>query len=173
MSAPSFFPPTFNAFRREWYGKHLSAMGEPSLVEIASRGDAAARFLWLRTFHQPIVVRVQAADDAFRLVATRLSGMGGYAPGVVESRTERVLSANEWRRLEEALRDAAFEAIPAELNTLGADGAQWIIERAKDGVYRVVDRWSPEPTGADAAFRAACDTFLDLAGEQIVTGAVY
>lgn len=56
---------------------------------------------------------------------------------------------------------------------LGADGAQWIIERAKDGEYRMVDRWSPESSGPDAAFRRACETFLALAGEDLVTGDVY
>lgn len=173
MSTPPFFPSTFNAFRREWYSKHLAAMGEPSLVEAASHSQTVVRFLWLRTFHQPVAVRVQVADDAIRLVATRLSGMGGYDPGVVESRTERALTGDEWRRLEEALRDAAFETIPAEVRTLGADGSQWIVEQAKDGVYRVVDRWSPDRAGADAPFRVACETFLALAEEQLVTGTVY
>ncbi len=28
--------------------------------------------------------------------------------------------------------------------TVGLDGAQWIIEGAKDGRYHVIDRWSPD-----------------------------
>lgn len=170
---PPFFPPTFDAFRSDWYSQHLTAMGEPSLVDVASGGGTAVRFLWLRSFHQPIAVRVQATEDAMRLVATRLSGAGGYEPGIVESRTERVLTAQEWRRLEEALAEAVFDTTPATRATLGADGAQWIVERAQDGCYRMVERWSPEPAGADAAFRSACEAFLALAGEQFVTGDVY
>jgi hypothetical protein len=34
-----YFPPAFDGFRSEWYGKHLAAMEEPSLYE--SRGDSA------------------------------------------------------------------------------------------------------------------------------------
>ena len=169
----SFFPASFNEFRREWYGKHLSAMGEPSLVELASRGEMAVRFLWLRTFHQPIAVRVQGTAGAAQLVATRLSGMGGYEPGAVDLRAKRELSVDEWHRLGQALHDAAFETIQADVTSIGADGAQWIIERAKDGEYRAVDRWSPEADGPDAGFRIACMTFLELAGEELITGNVY
>jgi hypothetical protein len=169
----SFFPASFNAFRRKWYGKHLSAMGEPSLVELASRGEMAVRFLWLRTFHQPIAVRVQRTAGAAQMVATRLSGLGGYEPGAVDFRTKRELSVDEWHRVGQALHDAAFETMQGEVTSIGADGAQWIIERAKDGEYRVVDRWSPDARGPDAAFRIACETFLALAGEELVTGTVY
>jgi hypothetical protein len=51
----------------------------------------------------------------------------------------------------------------------GTDGAQWIVERAKNGRYRMV-RWSPEQ---NEAFVAACDVFLDLAGRDIVEGPIY
>ncbi|HVJ92159.1 MAG TPA: hypothetical protein VM580_20305 [Labilithrix sp.] len=168
-----FFPPNFRAFRSDWYGKHLSAMHEPSLVQLAMRGETAMRFLWLRTFHQPIAVRVQRAEEGARLVATRLSGMGGYEPGSIDLRRERELGAQECQRVEAALDDAAFETIPPDVNTLGADGAQWIIERAKGGEYRIVDRWSPEAKGDAGGFRRACETFLALAGEDFVTGSIY
>lgn len=167
-----FFPATLGDFVSGWYSKHLAAMDEPSLLDLASRGETAMRFLWLRTFHEPIAVRMQRVDGGAHLVAMRLSGEGGYEPGVVEVWRERALAASDWDRVEAALLDAGFETIPMKAG-LGADGAQWIIERAKDGEYRMVDRWSPESSGPDAAFRRACETFLALAGEDLVTGDVY
>ena len=62
-------------------------------------------------------------------------------------------------------------------NVMGNDGAQWVIERAKAGAYRLVERWSPTYDAASAAenagFVRACDLFLDLAGRDLVTGNVY
>ena len=44
-----------DAFRQEWYSKHLNAMGEPRLPDVPNE---AYRFLWLRTFEDPIMVRL-------------------------------------------------------------------------------------------------------------------
>jgi hypothetical protein len=52
-------------FLADWYSKHLTAMGEPSLLEV-SRQDATVevyRFLWLRSFHHPISVRLIFRKD--------------------------------------------------------------------------------------------------------------
>jgi hypothetical protein len=59
-----FFPPEIGAFRSSWYGKHLEAMGEPSLLVAARNGETALRVLWLRTFHNPISVRLELAGGA-------------------------------------------------------------------------------------------------------------
>ena len=44
-------------------------------------GLESYRFLWLRTFHKPIAVRVWSADSRYYLVVKELSGQGGYEPG--------------------------------------------------------------------------------------------
>jgi hypothetical protein len=104
------------------------------------------------------------------MVATRLSGMGGYEPGAVGIRCERDLRPEEWDEVDQALRAASFDTLPETVAHLGADGEQWILESARNGEYRVVDRWSPRESGGDAAFRRASETFLDLAGTDLVTG---
>lgn len=168
-----FFPPdTFGsneAFVSAWYGKHLEAMHEPSLWAATARGQTVYRFLWLRTFDKPIAVRVSLVGDHAHLVATRLSGAGGYAPGTIETQRERDLPLSDIAKVEAALDAAQFDKLPPR--TLGSlDGAQWIIERAKNGTYRIVDHWSPEP---DDPFTRACNLFLDLAGRDLVVGQVY
>ncbi len=80
-----------NAFISNWYGKHLAAMQEPALWEMAQSPDTHAyRFLWLRTFHQPIAVRLLVnRDGSGVLIAKRLDGMGGYEPGnLVQNETQ-------------------------------------------------------------------------------------
>lgn len=115
-----YFPPAFDRFRSEWYGKHLAAMEEPSLYELSARGRTALRFLWLRTFDHPIAVRLQRDATAPKLVAVSLSGEGGYEPGHVVRRIEREIEEADWRRVEAALEAARFDDPDAE-TALGAD----------------------------------------------------
>jgi hypothetical protein len=109
-----FFPPnTFhtndkhNAFIADWYGKPLAAMQEPPLWAMAQQSEAHVyRFLWLRTFHQPIAVRLMVKEDGVGvLTAKRLDGTGGYEPGKLVENQVRLLSAlqvGEWlSRLEQ------------------------------------------------------------------------
>lgn len=167
-----YFPATVSDFKSEWYGKHLAAMNEPSLFEAAARSEAALRFLWLRTFHQPICVRMTREGERVSLVATRLSGEGGYEPGTIAARVERTLAVADWLGIEDALDLARFDAPPIR-EGFGADGAQWIVERARNGNWRMVERWSPDRPGPHADFRRACEAFLGLVGDEFVTGDVY
>ena len=69
--------------RQRWYSKHLAAMHEPSLWDLSKRpkkSGEAYRFLWLRTFDEPVAIRVEkATDGAARLYTRVLDGKGGYA----------------------------------------------------------------------------------------------
>lgn len=173
----AFFPPhtwadSVDTFTADWYGKHLRAMGEPSLWTASSRGETAYRFLWLRTWGRPIAVRVTFDGAKAHLYATRLSGDGGYDPGKVDVRRDRDLALGDWQHIEAALASASYDTTDVA-GDMGLDGAQWIIERAKGGKYRLVERWTPTKTGKYAAFRAACDVFVDLAGRDLVTGDAY
>jgi hypothetical protein len=133
--------PLMDDHKAHWYGSHLSAAGERPLSEAAV---PTLRFTWLRTFHAPVVVRLETATDgAVTMTATELSGHGGYEPGTVARRVERRLSGEEVAALTRTLEDAAvLEQAPGECS-LGMDGAQWIIESAGPDGYRFVERWTP------------------------------
>ena len=172
MASVTYFPATVSEFVRNWYGQHLAAMNEPSLFEAAARGESALRFLWLRTFDPPMAIRLTREGEDVKLVATRLSGQGGYEPGAIAERIERTLSVADWLRIEAGLDLAHFDDPPNQ-DGLGADGAQWVVERARNGSWRMVDRWSPEREGPHGEFRRACDAFLALVGDELITGNVY
>ncbi len=159
--SPSLLQPTFTCpdwvkpapvvsqFEAGWYSRFWTVAKEPSLFELSRAPGAASRsvyrFTWLRTFHQPIFVRVERAHgEPMRLVATRLSGQGGYDPGRVEARVERVLTADEEVRFDRALAAAKNLSLPARDCTIGMDGAEWILEASDAGAYRYVKRWSPD-----------------------------
>jgi hypothetical protein len=155
-----------------WYSKHLIAMNEPPLLASTEAGEEAYRFLWLRSFGKPVAVRVVRGPGGVELVAVRLDGAGGYEPGKIELYRRRALDQTAWAALKGAINRARFDSLSSQADT-GLDGADWIIERVAGGKYRLVERWSPEAKGPHAAFRAACEKFLDLAGRDFVTGDVY
>ncbi len=134
---------------KEWYSRHLVAACEPALfdrsqVPVAAK-ETVIRFLWLRTFDPTVIVRVHLKEDGTAmLVATTLTGLGGYEPGIMASRIERSLSSGEQRQIRQFLeRSKLFEQEAIECDCCGFDGSQWVFEKTDQDGYKYVDRWSP------------------------------
>lgn len=165
--AARYFPAlTFNekdnidSFVRRWYSRNLDRMEEPSLSCGPFEGDEVYRFLWLRTFHNPVAVRVSRQASTYNLEAVILDGAGGYDPGQISDRISKNLSLSQWQDLMAKLDEIQFWNMNTNNHDLmGIDGAQWIIEGRRSGTYHVVDRWG----GADGA-EAIGLHFLLLAG---------
>lgn len=147
--------------RNDRYSRHLGSIGELPLKP--SRDSRVYRFLWLRSFHRPISVRVALDEGGARVVATEFDGPDGYgSSGRVLRRQETALTARQAEAFENALRAEGFWTVPPhddqrDRNIL--DGAEWVIEAATTQ-YRVVTRRSPknDPT------RAMGERFLAVAG---------
>lgn len=149
-------------FVRRWYSQHLAAMEEPSLSCGPSSDDETYRFVWLRTFHNPVAVRAFRRGQHFGLEAVILNGAGGYEPGFVSNRVSKELTPAQWRRLLSALDEAQFwQATTTVDDIVGNDGAQWIIEARREGQYHFVDRWSGA-TGVET-LKPVGELFLELA----------
>ena len=151
----ALFPSAHLQAREGWYGKHLRAAGEGRLCGRAGV-EEAYRFTWLRTFHAPVVVRVEKRGGRYVLTAKQLDGAGGYEPGgLVANRTVQ-LGSGEWAHLRVLLDSAAFWS-PGPMTEdprIGLDGAQWILEGVHGHRYQAVDLWSPEETGPGRHIRA-------------------
>jgi hypothetical protein len=133
-------------FREQWYSKQLTALEEPSLLEVAKDKTAESyRFTWLRTFHHPVSVRLDILGDGSGvLIAKMASGAGGYDPGKVILNEKAKLAKQQIDAFLLQLRKAGFWTLPTMKKEMGDDGAEWILEGVKTGNYHVVDRWSPE-----------------------------
>jgi hypothetical protein len=136
-------------FKSEWYSKQLQALEEPSLWEL-SKGPTPVkesyRFLWLRTFHQPVAIRVDMVENGTaRLTVKMANGAGGYAPGKLIQNETLTLTKERTDRFLTLIEKNAFWKLPTlEESKMGCDGAQWVIEGVKGGTYHLVDRWSPD-----------------------------
>jgi len=137
-------------------------MGEPSISCGPITEGETYRFVWLRTFHRSIAVRISRSGGGARLLMIELTGSGGYDPGAVARRVESTLSDGDWQALMAGLGQIRFWEMPTQLTSLelGLDGAQWIIEGRRGSEYHVVDRWSPR----EGPYREAALSFLKLAG---------
>ena len=150
-----------DAFMNDWYGKHLKAMGEKSLLDVSGKNTEVYRFLWLRTFHHPVFVRVERGQAKTKLFTKELDGAGGYEPGKVLRKNEVILKEKEFCEFLSLLEKADYWKLPSiQDNDDGVDGSQWILEAVKDDRYHIVDRWTPEK----GEFRAACVYLLKLSG---------
>lgn len=123
-------------------------MHEPSFSEGSKDASLIAyRFLWLRSFHNPIAIRLTIRPDGTgSLVAKVTSGRGGYPAGVMTQSASVEIRREEVQRFQDLLQKATFWALPTEapIPIGGLDGAEWILEGVLSGEYHVVDRWSPK-----------------------------
>jgi hypothetical protein len=161
---------------QEWislYSKYLEGFSEPSLFEQSkSSSSQSYRFLWLRSFHKPVLVRLDVGSDAIGRVTIKI----GRGPGVsatggpVDERNRRLTKQQTDAFLDQINSLGFWELSPQEDPVSGPDGARWIIEGVKNGQYHVAHRWTPK----DGAVRAlGLDLAMDLGGIKIPASQIY
>jgi hypothetical protein len=147
--------PTLDTFMQQWLGGRLCAMEEEPLA--LSGADEAYRLMWLRSFHDPVAVRIQSSAAHATLVAVELDGSDAKNPTEIRQRWERRLSEGDWARLRAAIEAAHFwDEQTVDPKPPGYDGSEWVLEGKRGGVYHVAERQSPEYN----PFRAAGDALL-------------
>jgi hypothetical protein len=160
----ALFAGTPFANREGWYGDPLRAMGERPLCP--EPGLERYRFLWLRTFHHPIMIRAEVSNGRAVVTGKELDGAGGYEPGKLIRDTTVELSPEQSRELKRLVAQGFWSA-PAQPHPdsgrVGVDGAQWILEGTADQ-YHIVDRWSPDAYPREASFRQLCLFLVEAAG---------
>lgn len=140
-------PPILDEFRSDWYSSNLKAAAEKPLTTLAAGAPEKinVRFIWLRSFDKPIIVRIQEQTDGRATIeAKRLSVDADYEPGEVEERVVRDLSQAEFGAFRSLLEASGLSKEEAANCDLGLDGARWIVEVIDDGNYAFFDRWSPD-----------------------------
>lgn len=141
---------------RDGISRVLRDMDEPSLWEDSRKQKGEIyRFIWLRSFSQPIAVRLTIdADGSGDLVAKALSrSQNDNAASLVMNQRSH-LPPIEVRSFIEKLTKADFWNLSTDRleDMYGMDGATWIMEGTSDGAYHIVKRWSPR----DNPYRDAC-----------------
>lgn len=143
---------------QEWialYSKYLEALKEPALLDRSQSGlSQSYRFLWLRSFHRPVSVRLEVRSDGAGIVTVKVGEKTGASSvgGSVQTIT-RTLTKREVDSFLDQIESNRFWKLPSEEEPVsGPDGARWIFEGVKGGEYHVVHRWAPK----DGAVRILC-----------------
>ena len=175
---PQYFPvnvsstdPGTSNFESRWYAMQLRAAHEPSLLDMAKDKSALIyRFVWLRTFHHPIIARLVVDGDGIgRLTAVEMTGQGGFAPGVLARKQTLDVSKDDVAHLQSLIAAIRYWTMPTESGPIGNDGAQWIFEGVQSGQYHVVVRWSPE----GGPYREVCLYMLKLSKIDVSAKQIY
>jgi hypothetical protein len=132
--------------RSRWYSRKLYDMEEPLVYN--QKEKTIYRFIWLRSFHSPIVIRVEKLNDSIQLTWKLASGAGGYSTGDLVTNKSKTVSVKDWQKFLKLLTKAKYWQLDAEVGSIGADGAQWIIEGLSNNRYHIVDRWSSNKLSA-------------------------
>lgn len=169
------------------FNSALQSFGEPDFcsASILEQNQESYRFLWLRTFHHPVLIQLikRGPQDA-AVNYKELDGRGGYEYGsIVEQKTvdvyTRLEKGGQPKELIQATIDLFFESAKAQvweqpfalgetIDTDGSilivlDGARWTIEAVKNGKCHVVTRHDPD-TGDPV--RHFAETLIDLSGKR-------
>jgi hypothetical protein len=165
-SQSDYFPPgtlddteRSSHFTEQWYSEQLRALKEPSLWGLSKTHTTQTyRFLWLRSFHRPISVRLDIQQAGTGVLTTKATnGQGGNQPGVLVMNKTRVLTKKQTNRALDRINAVGFWGLPSyekpkervgpngeKTLEINLDGAQWILEGIKDGRYQIIDRLSPQ-----------------------------
>jgi len=163
----------------------LQSFGEPSLCDKTLLRDKyeGYRFLWLRTFHHPILIKLEKNLGKVTLIYKELDGNDYKYGSIAESK-----SIDIYKQLGKGMQpdvlvqralDFLFEEAKAEIweqpyeyevtRRNGAerfallDGASWTVEAIKDGKCHVVTRRSPK---RDEPVRRFGETLINLSDKR-------
>jgi hypothetical protein len=147
---------TTRLFSAEWFSQELRAMNEPSILSLDPTSEVY-RFLWLRSFHHPVAVRVWRTRDEYFMSAIEMSAAASRA-GKGFKRTSRRLTPEEWFTLTDKLEELCFWTFEDDQRVRANDGAEWIMEGLSEGRYHLIDVQSPTV----GSYRDACLYFLKI-----------
>ena len=153
-----YFPPKvfsddvqLSQFVSDWYSSKLKILEEPSLLEMTGNHDVEVyRFLWLRTFHNPVAVRLEFANGgSAALFAKVATGTGGFPDKQTHllQNLRRPISREQAQAFRKLLVKIDFWTLTSDAGRGGEDGAEWIVEGVKQGRYHVAVEWSPKESG--------------------------
>ncbi len=151
-----------DTFVVRWYSEHLYAMKEPLLFN-KNLNKEVYRFTWLRTFHNPIAIRIENIGKNYKLTWKLCDGAGGYEPGKLTINKSVEINPEKWDMFKSKLDSLDYWNMSLGRMSNGTDGSEWILEGVNKEKYNVVTIWSP----SKGSFYDACNFLLSLTDLEI------
>jgi hypothetical protein len=135
-----------DAFLNDEYGRHLEAMGEPSLWRLSHKDKKveAYRFLRLHPKQHPICVRVEKTGDSVNLRLVVLDGVWVDSPGLIAVDKSLSLTKSQWDELVRRAEQCGLWALGKDdrASVEHTDNNRVLVEGLKGGHYHAVARWT-------------------------------
>lgn len=140
----------------------LTDLDEPIINELEICDDCEIyRFTWLRTFNNPVVVRLERKADRYTLVYKIGKGAGGYEPeGLKKSKSVKI-TKTAWDYFVKVLNQSGFDTIPNRFYFPMCDGTTWILEQRSAFDYKAHETNEP-----DSLFKICGLYLLELTGRE-------
>jgi hypothetical protein len=152
-----------DTFANGSYSKQLRALNEP-VVYTADSTVELYRFTWLRTFHNPVAIRVEKKSNQYIMTWKVCNGAGGYDPGELKTDRQIILNDSIWVEFQKRIEQIDFWNLETNIESIGYDGSEWILEGKKAGNYHVVERWTPRE---GSRFYECCEFLIKLTDLKI------
>lgn len=125
-------------FRLDWFSSALARFNEPVLSN-GYKGKAY-RLLWLRSFHEPVVIRMHKAAREVTIHWKVLRYNDSDASHSVLEH-EKKIPLKHWKKFEKMLASIDYwSMISQDYMSNATDGAVWLLEAAIDGKYKITKR---------------------------------
>ena len=147
-----------DTFLVKWYSEQLFALREPVIYMDQSQKEIY-RFTWLRTFDNPIAIRIEKQEDSYNLYWKLCNGAGGYEPGQLTIQKQKSINKLTWDEFKNRLKQTSFWNLKTIKIIGGLDGSEWILEGKTLDQYHVVDRWTPRE---NTKYYQCCDFLIGL-----------
>jgi hypothetical protein len=137
----------------------LTDLEEPIINEFEICDDCEIyRFIWLRTFDNPLIVRIERKADRYKLTCKIGNGSAGYEPKGLKKTKTITISKADWDYFSKLLNQAGFDTIPNRYYFPKTDGASWILEHRTGFAYKGHETNDPKED-----FEVCCLYLLELA----------
>ena len=153
----------------DWLTEQLKSLNEPDLYNTNYKPNSTIyRFTWLRSFHDPISIRIEKINDKYNLYWAIGKGTGGYKVKGFKRKEKRKISSKEWQDFELLLNKANYKNLAYEEYVSITDGATWTLEHKESDLFEAKKTNNPSKE-----FESLCLYLIKLANIKIKKDEIY
>ncbi len=130
----------------KYYSSFLSKLNQESIYEkMTDISKHIYRFIWLRSFHDPITITIEILDKEYgELHFQKFNVSRFYSENEIVINNFIKLTPININILLGVIKECDFWGAPSKNPySHGLDGSTWIIEGLREGKYHIIERWSP------------------------------
>lgn len=122
----------------KWIEQELTDLKEDCLFDLNSDLDQTVyRFTWLRSFHHPIVVRLEKNKEELFVYWKEGKSISGEEPRGLKKSGKKKISIEEWNHFEKLMD--GFDTLYNTYHYPSVDGSRWVLEKSKEASYKACD----------------------------------